>query len=1029
MKKHTEARLEDAIVHHLSTQGGHVFVDYNQGAAAGRYDRARALDPVLVLDFIRATQAKLWQSLQAIHKHETEKVVLDHLVKELDTKGMLKVLRQGFKCYGKLLRVAVFAPSNQMNPDTLALYGKNVLSVTRQFHYSDAHGKSLDLALFLNGLPIATVELKNEMSGLTVEDAKVQYKKHRDPHELLFEFKKRALVHFALDPDQVFMATRLSGDKTHFLPFNLGNAGHAGNPPAADGGYRTAYLWREVWQRDSLLDILGRFMHLQVEDKRILTDTGIKKITRETMIFPRYHQLDSVRRLVAHAQAHGPGRNYLIQHSAGSGKSNSIAWLAHRLSSLHDANDKKVFDSVIVVTDRRILDQQLQGTIYQFEHKQGVVQKIDEDTRQLVQALANGTPIIITTLQKFPFISETLDKLRKEAPPQLQGGIAISTQGRQFAVIVDEAHSSQSGESAMELKGVLNASGVQEEAAQYLLDNGLDDDEDADHLAGVVREMMKRGKQPNLSFFAFTATPKFKTKKVFDEPGASGEAPFHLYTMRQAIEEKFILDVLKNFITYEAYFRLVQVGDDDPHVERKKAARALARTLAFHEVNLRTKTEVIVEHFRTHVRHKIGGRAKAMVVTDGRLHAVRYKQTFDSYIAEKGYTDVKTLVAFSGAVDDPVALGKKWTEVGMNGGIKESELPEKFDSNEYQVLLVAEKYQTGFDQPLLHTMYVDKKLTGLQAVQTLSRLNRTCAGKEDTFILDFRNSPEEIFKAFKPYYEDTPTEALTDAQHLYRLQHQIEETGLIFEEEIKAFCTVYFKPQRKETVHDHAAMNGILDQAVERFKAQDEEEREKIKALLVNFRNLYGFLSQVIPYQDSDLEQLYTYLRFLLTKLPRREGSGPLQLEDEVELQYYRLQKISEGQIDLNSGTSQPLKGPSDVGTGQDDEEVRLSELIDLLNQRFGTDFTQADQLFFDQIQQEALESDALRQAAETNSKDDFRYVFEKAFEGLVIDRMDGNEDIFGKLMADGEFRKLAVEHLLHKVYEALKKPGKGSAA
>ena len=1021
MKKHIEARLEDAIVDHLTTEGGYVFVDYCEGEAKDRYDRARALDPALVLGFIQTTQEKTWKSLEAIHKAETAKVVLDHLCKELETKGMLKVLRQGFKCYGKKLLIAVFAPNNRMNPDTLALYGQNVLSVTRQLYYGTEHSKSLDLVLFLNGLPFATAELKNPLSGQTVEDAKRQYKKDRDHRELIFDFTKRTLVHFAVDQDQVFMTTRLSGDKTQFLPFNLGNQGHAGNPPAADGGYRTAYLWREVWQRDSLLDILGRFMHLQIEEKRILTDEGIRKITKETMIFPRYHQLDCVRRLVRHAKAHGPGRNYLVQNSAGSGKSNSIAWLAHHLSSLHDAADKKVFDSVIVVTDRRVLDQQLQNTIYQFDHKQGVVQKIDEDTRQLVQALANGTPIVITTLQKFPFISETLEKLREESLP----GLSISTKDKQFAVIVDEAHSSQSGESAMELKGVLNADRLQEEAAAYAAEHKLDadDDDDADRLAGVVREMMKRGKQPNLSFFAFTATPKYKTKKVFDEPGPSGESPFHLYTMRQAIEEKFILDVLKNYITYETYFRLVQVSEDDPHVERKKAARALARTLTLHAVNLRTKTEVMVEHFRTHVKHKIGGRAKAMVVTDSRVHAVRYKLSFDKYIAEKGYTDIKTLVAFSGIVEDPKDSGKTWTEVGMNGGIKESELPERFDSHEYQVLLVAEKYQTGFDQPLLHTMYVDKKLTGLHAVQTLSRLNRICVGKEDTFILDFRNTPEEIFKAFKPYYEDTPTEALTDAQHLYRLQHQTEETRLIFEEEIKAFCAVYFKPRRKETVHDHAQMNGILDQAVERFKARPEEEREAVKTLLVNFRNMYAFLSQVIPYQDTDLEQLYTYLRFLLTKLPKREDEPGYHLEDEVELQYYRLQKISEGQIDLSTGDGKPLKGPSDVGTGQEDQQILLSELIDILNERFGTNFSQADQLFFDQIQEEAIESDTLQKAAATNSKDDFRYVFEKAFEGLVIDRMDGNEEIFGKLMSDAEFRKLAVEHMLHKVYTALKTP------
>ena len=1016
MKKHTEARLEDAIVDYLSENGGFVSVNYRDGEAKGRYDKARALDPDLVLDFIKKTQQKPWNSLLAIHGEETSRIVLDHLCKELDTKGILKVLRQGFKCYGKKLRVAVFAPSNAMNPDTLEVYQANVLSVSRQLYYSEEHTNSLDLVLFINGLPIVTAELKNPLSGQTVEDAKKQYKRDRDSRELIFEFKKRTLVHFAVDQDSVFMATRLSGDKTYFLPFNLGNQGHAGNPPAADEGYRTAYLWRDVWQRDSLLDILGRFMHLEVKEKRILTDRGaIKKITKETMIFPRYHQLDSVRKLIASTQEHGPGRNYLVQHSAGSGKSNSIAWLAHRLSSLHDSDDKKVFDSVIVVTDRRILDQQLQNTIYQFDHKQGVVEKIEEDTRQLVRALANGTPIVITTLQKFPFITETLEKLKDESVFNL----TISTKDKNFAVIVDEAHSSQSGESAMELKGVLNADGILEEA------NALAADDDADHLAGVVREMMKRGKQPNLSFFAFTATPKYKTKMVFDEPGPTGESPFHLYTMRQAIEERFILDVLKNYIHYEAFFRIVQATEEDKNVERKKAARALARILTLHPHNITMKTEVMVEHFRTHVRHKIGGRAKAMVVTDSRLHAVRYKQAFDKYISDKGYSDVKTLVAFSGIVEDPDAPGKNWTEVSMNNGIKESELPEKFDTPEYQLLLVAEKYQTGFDQPLLHTMYVDRKLTGLQAVQTLSRLNRTCPGKEDTFILDFRNKPEEIYKAFKPYYEDTPSDELIDAQHLYRLQHQIEETGLIFEEEISAFCAVYFKPRRKETVHDHAQMNGILDHAVERFKEREDEEQEEVKTLLVNFRNMYAFLSQVIPYQDSDLEELYTYLRFLLTKLPKRETGPAYHLDDEVELQYYRLQKISEGQIDLNTGEGQPLKGPSDVGTSQDDQEVLLSELIGILNERFGTDFTQADQLFFDQIQEEAIENEDLRKAAAANSKEDFRFVFEKAFEGLVIDRMEGNEEIFGKLMADGEFRRLATDHLLSKVYKALNKPEK----
>ncbi|XZE55772.1 type I restriction endonuclease subunit R [Planctomycetaceae bacterium SH139] len=1024
MKKHTEARFEDAIVVELCRPvtdggGGFEFVDYNAGPDKDRFDRSRGIDPSQVIQFIAATQPKPWAGLKAIHGDDTERLLIEHLCKELDTKGVLKVLRQGFKCYGKKFRVAIFAPSNAMNPDTLAAYAENQWSVTRQLFYSTSNNKSLDLVLLLNGLPLVTAELKNPLSGQTVQHAIKQYKKDRDQNELIFAFKKRSLVHFAVDQDAVFMTTRLSGDKTFFLPFNLGDRHHAGNPPAEDGGYRTAYLWREVWQRDSLLDIVGRFMHLQVSEKRILTSSGIKSITTESMIFPRYHQLDCVRRMVASAREHGPGKNYLIQHSAGSGKSNSIAWLAHRLSSLHNAADQRVFDSVIVVTDRLVLDQQLQNTIYQFDHKQGVVEKIDEDTKQLVKALAGGTPIVITTLQKFPFVAETLEKLREESLP----GLNISTKDRNFAVIVDEAHSSQSGESAMELKGILNAEQIAEDAAAYAAAHGLDDDDedDADHLAGVVREMMKRGKQPNLSFFAFTATPKFKTKIVFDEPGSTGQSPFHLYTMRQAIEERFILDVLLNYTTFETYFRIVQASEDDPNVQRKKAARALARALSLHEYNLTMKTEVMVEHFRTHVKHKIGGRAKAMVVTESRLHAVRYKQSFDRYIQSKGYQDIRTLVAFSGTVDDPDAPGKSYTEVGMNEGIKESELPKQFDTDQYQVLLVAEKYQTGFDQPLLHTMYVDRKLSGLRAVQTLSRLNRTCSGKEDTFVLDFRNKPEEIYAAFKPYYEDTPTEPITDAQHLYRLQHQIEETGLFDEAEVTQFCKIYFQPKRKETVNDQAQMSGVLNLAVERFKAKAEEDQEETKALLVNFRNLYGFLSQVLPYQDSDLEQLATYLRFLLTKLPKRETGPAYHLGDEIDLQYYRLQKISDGSIDLDTGDASPLKGPSDVGTGRDDEQIRLSELITLLNERFGTNFTQADQLFFDQIEEEAVENEDLQKAAAANSKEDFRGVFEKSFEGLVIDRMEGNEEIFDRLMSDDEFRKIALEHLLSKVYSNLK--------
>ena len=1008
IKKHTELRFEDEIVHSLVADGGYV-----QGESKD-FDPVNGIEPQRVIQFIIDTQPKIWNSLKNIHQENTEKTVLNSLCKEMDTKGVLKVVRHGFKCYGRKLKIAIFSPNNKRNPETLELYKKNILSVTRQLYYSEKHNNSLDLVLFLNGIPLVTVELKNPMSGQTVEDAKRQYKKDRDHRELLFEFKKRSLVHFAIDPNLVFMTTRLAGNKTYFLPFNLGCNAGAGNPVNNKGGYSTAYLWEEVWQRDSFLDIFGRFMHLQTEEKRVVTDKGIKRIRKEVMIFPRYHQLDSVRKLINHSKKIGAGRNYLIQHSAGSGKSNSIAWLAHRLSSLHNEKDEKIFDSIVVITDRRVLDQQLQNTIYQFDHKQGVVEKIDENTKQLAEALASGTPIIITTLQKFPFVTETLEKLNKKQDETYQ--VEITTKDKKFAVIVDEAHSSQSGESVMELKWTLNAYDIAEKAEKYKVAKEHEDDSEDE----IIRQMLKRGRQPNISFFAFTATPKYKTKHIFNEPGLSGESPFHEYTMKQAIEEKFILDVLENYTTYATYYKLVQSSENDPKVERKKTARALARFLTLHPYNIQQKTEVMVEHFRTHVRHKIGGRAKAMVVTDSRLHAVRYKQAFDKYIQDKKYTDIKSLVAFSGIVEDPDVPDKTYTEVGMNNGIKESELPEKFGSEEFQVLLVAEKYQTGFDQPLLHTMYVDKKLSGIQAVQTLSRLNRTFSGKENTFVLDFRNKPEEIFAAFKPYYEQTPVDELTGAQHLYRLQDQIDEFRIIFEEEVKSFCEIYFKPRRKETKQDLGKMYGILDKAIGRFKHL-EEEQEEFKSLLVNFRNMYGFLSQVIPYQDSDLEKLYTYIRFLLTKLPRRASGSGYQIEEEVELQYYRLQKISEGQIFLNTGDTLSLKGSNDVGTGQNkDEEVPLSELIDILNERFGTNFTQADQLFFDQIHEEAIANEPLRQAASVNSVEDFRYVFDKIFEGLVIDRMEGNEEIFSKLMSDTDFRQIASEHLLHKVYNSI---------
>ncbi|MDQ7778078.1 MAG: type I restriction endonuclease, partial [Planctomycetota bacterium] len=567
--QHREIAFETAIEQHLLAAGGYVKGDREA------FDRVRALDTGVFFAFVRETQPKEWAYLQNVRKEKAEETLLDALCAALDSdaEGCLKVLRHGFKCFGKLFRAAYFAPASGLNPETQALYAANRLTITRQVRYSEKHGGTLDVVLGLNGIPVATAELKNPLTGQTWQNAIHQYKTDRDPNDLIFQFRKRTLVHFAVDPDEVYMTTRLAGNSTHFLPFNKGNGTGAGNPENPHG-HKTVYLWEEAWQRDSFLDIIARFIHIQVEEKRL----GGRTVKKETMIFPRYHQLDCVRKLVADARCAGTGVNYLIQHSAGSGKSNSIAWLAHRLANLHTEKDEKVFDSIIVVTDRLVLDQQLQNTIYQFEHKQGVVQKIDEDSTQLAQALGSGVPIVVTTLQKFPFVTEKIGDLPK----------------RKYAVIVDEAHSSQGGESATELKKVLARKTIQEEAQAKAESEGLPDYEEE-----ILKTMAKRGRQPNISFFAFTATPKYKTLEVFGRPSVDGKpVPFHLYSMRQAIDEHFILDVLKNYTTYKRYYRLIKSIEDDPQVDKKKAARALARFMSLHPHNIAQKTEVMLEHFR-----------------------------------------------------------------------------------------------------------------------------------------------------------------------------------------------------------------------------------------------------------------------------------------------------------------------------------------------------------------------------------------------------------------------------------------------
>jgi len=994
--RHTESVLEKAIVDSLVAPN-----EYREGDKA-KFNREQALDTPTVIEFLKTTQKESWDRISSIHRDNTETNIINRLVKEMDLRGCLDVLRNGFTDYGVHFRMAYFKPETSLNEESRQLYNANILTVTRQVKYSLKNENSLDLVLLLNGVPVATAELKNQFTGQDAEDAKKQYKYDRDYNEPIFRFKQRALVHFVVDTDQVFITTRLNGPRTFYLPFNLGYDNGAGNP-INPKGYRTSYLWEYVWTKDSWMDIIGKFLHLQVEEEEMLG----KKVRKETLIFPRYHQLDVVRKLSTDAKKNGTGKNYLIQHSAGSGKSNSIAWLAYRLSNLHNNLDERVFHTVIVITDRRVLDTQLQNTIYQFDHKMGVVEKIDKTSTQLAEAIQKGTNIIITTLQKFP---EILGKV---------GDLS----DRKYAVIVDEAHSSQTGEASRKLKEVLTATSLEQAA-----DEEADDGEEENYEDAIRRTMESRGKQKNLSFFAFTATPKAKTLEVFGTPGQDGKpGPFHLYAMRQAIEEGFIMDVLKGYTTYKIYYRLNKQATDDPRIPKKKGSAAAARFVSLHPHNLSQKTEVIIEHFRRVTKTMIGGKGKAMVVTSSRLHAVRYKQEFDRYITEKGYSDLKTLVAFSGTVRTPE--GFEFTETQING-FGEKMLPGKFNTQEYGVLIVAEKYQTGFDQPLLHTMYVDKKLSGVKAVQTLSRLNRICLGKENTFILDFANETEEIQKSFQPFYQMTIIDDNADPNHVYDLKNQLEKAQIIWLNQVDEFCHVYFNP--RFTPKDQGKLNALIDPAVDRFKHLPKikegdltatANQEDFKNTLQVFLRYYSFITQVVTFGDVSLEKFYTYCRFLEKKLPALNLAEQFKLSgDELALEYYRLQKVSDNtDISLKSETGVlDILKEAGIRYGQE-EKAPLSEIIKTINDRFSTDFTDADRLLIDQVIEDCVSDEDLVSQAKNNSMENFQYGFDDVYISKWIDRMDQNRELFAKVMDDESFSGFLRNAVMKEVYRRLR--------
>ena len=948
------------------------------------YDRTLYLLPDDVLNFVLATQPEQWRKLRQHHGADVKARFMQRLSSEIDRRGTLDVLRRGIKDVGCAFRLAYFRPASGLNEETRRLHAGNIFTVVRQLRYSAKSEKRLDLGLFLNGLPVFTAELKNPLTGQNVEDAIRQCKTDRDPREPLFKYG-RCLAHFAVDPELVYVTTHLNGAGTRFLPFNQGKFGGAGNPPVppTQAGYATAYLWEDTWSRDSVLDLVRQFIH-EVEEE----DERGRKTGKKFLIFPRYQQLDCVRRLVTDARENGAGRHCLIQHSAGSGKSFTIAWLAHQLSTLHDIDDERLFDSIVVISDRRVLDRQLQSALRQFEQTLGVVENIDKTSAQLKEALESGKTIIVTTLQKFPVIAAQIGELP----------------GKRFALLVDEAHSSQSGESTKSLKSVLSVSSLEE--AENEDASGKSPEEERDDQA--TAEMEKRGRLPNLSIFAFTATPKPKTLELFGTRRDDGSfAPFHLYSMRQAIEEGFILDVLANYTTYRTYWRLLKTVEEDPRYDKSKAAYLLKSFVDLHPHAISEKVRIIVDHFAAQVQSNVGNRAKAMIVTRSRLHAVRYKMAIDHCLAEQGH-QFEALVAFSGTVKDG---GKSYTEAGMNG-FSEAQTAKNFEGPDYRFLIVANKFQTGFDQPLLQAMYVDKKLGGVNAVQTLSRLNRTHPRKQEAMVLDFANEADHIKAAFEPYYETTLLSEATDPNLLYEVQTRLEEFPVYTPDDVERFAQVYFDESATQDML-YAELNSV----VARFKELSEDERQLFRGSLTDYVRLYAFLAQVLTFTDADLEKLYVFARHLLRLLPSSRAELPLEVQQNIDMESYRIQQTRSGEIRLErkAGRLDPV-GPKDPRPLSPEEIEPLSRIIAELNERFGVELGPEHRVTLGQMMEKLDADGALDAAARVNTRDNVRLTFDHKVEEVIQEIVDSNFDLYKRITDDRSFGEV-IKNLLFDQY------------
>ena len=1007
----SERAFEDAIEASLLQGGGRSigeergsYLDPTPGGYRKRtsadYDRALCLIPEDALDFVLVTQPREWERLAQHHGALVEEQFLKRLAAEIARRGALDVLRHGVRDMGCRFQLAYFRPASGLNEETQRLHRGNVFSVVRQLHFSERNNRSLDLALFLNGIPIFTAELKNPLTGQTVQDAIGQYRTDRDPREPLLAYR-RCLAHFAVDPDLVYVTTQLAGAQTRFLPFNRGKFGGAGNPPAlpTQRGYATAYLWEETWARDSVLDLARQFIH-EVEEE---DDRG-RKTGARYLIFPRYQQLDCVRRLVSDARQRGTGQRYLVQHSAGSGKTFTIAWLAHQLSTLHDGDDRRVFDSIVVISDRRALDRQLQAAMRQFEQTLGVVENIDTTSRQLKEALESGKTIIVTTLQKFPVIAEEIGELP----------------GQRFALIVDEAHSSQSGEGTQGPRAVLAAPSL-EAAEREDGDVPASADDDLDNAA--LAQMARRRQPANVSTFAFTATPKPKTLELFGGRRPDGSfAPFHLYSMRQAIEEGFILDVLESYTTYRAYWRLLKTIEDDPRYDKSQASYLLRSFVDLHPHAIDQKARIMVEHFTGKAQSEIGGRAKAMIVTRSRLHAVRYKLAVDRRLAELG-NPFQALVAFSGTVHDG---GQSYTEAGMNG-LPEAQTARTFATPAYRMLIVANKFQTGFDQPLLQTMYVDKKLGGVNAVQTLSRLNRTHPpDKAGAMVIDFANESDDIRAAFQPYYETTILSEATDPNLLYEVQTRLRTYPVFTDADVDAFAEVFFQPGATQD-----RIYAALTPSVQRFdELADDDERQDFRGQVTDYVRLYSFLAQVITFRDADLEKLYVFARHLRRRLRVDREQLPLEIQQSIDMESYRIQQTDSGKIALErKGDKLDPARTKEPAQRTPEELEALSRIIADLNERFGVELGPEHRITLGRMMERLEEDSALEVATRVNTLENVRITFDHKVEQVIQEIVDLNFDLYKRITDDPAFGEVVKNHLFDQYLRAHRGSSTGVAA